>query len=119
MYRKFPYLDETDFSLPKLVQQSRVSLRNTLRGNQKSERFRPNKQRLFSISTNEKRKIQAKQKILKRKRPQLTRFAQTILSQTIAVSGNDPAASGEPRCAWFWVGMIPKKGVGTSVPHPS
>ena len=79
----------------------------------------PNKQRLSSISTNEKRKIQAQPKILKRKRYQLTRFAPTILPQTLAVSGNDPAASGEPRCAWFWVWMIPKKGVGTAVPHPS
>ena len=35
MYRKFPHLGETDCSLPKLVQPSRVSLRNTLRGNPK------------------------------------------------------------------------------------
>ena len=35
----------------------------------------------------------AEHKILKRKRPQLTRIAQTILVQTIAVSGNDPAAA--------------------------
>ena len=56
---------------------------------------------------------------MKRNRHQLTRPAQTILVQTLAVSGNDPAASGEPRCAWFWVWMIPKKGVGTAVPHPS
>ena len=31
---------------------------------------------------------------------------------------NQPRRSDEPRCAWFRVGMIPKKGVGHS-PHPS
>ena len=55
-----------------------------------NERFRPNKQRLSFISTNKKRKIQAQPKILNHKRHQLTRFAQTILSQAIAVSGNVP-----------------------------
>ena len=78
-----------------------------------NERFRPNKQRLSSISTNEKRKIQAQPKILNHKRYQLTRLAQTKLSPTLAVSGNVPAAA-VPR-----VGMILKKGVGTAVPHPS
>ena len=42
-----------------------------------NERFRPHKQRLSSISTNEKRETQAQPKILKRERPQLTRIAQT------------------------------------------
>ena len=44
-------------------------------GNQKNERLSLYKQRLSSISTNKKRKIQSKQKILKCKRHQLTGFA--------------------------------------------
>ena len=110
MCRTFSYLGETDCSFTKIVPATRVSLRNTLRGNPK-QAFRTNKRRLFPISTNEKRTLHALRNVLEMLAPQANPNCTNYMAEAIAVSGNVPAAAER-------VGMIPKKGVGQS-PHPS
>ena len=72
-----------------------------------NERFNPHKQRLSSISTNEKRVIKAQQKILNHKRHQLTRPAPNYI-----VPNPRGQRQSTPPQAVNHASVVPLRGVG-------